>query len=96
MLRQDAHARTTFAGGPAAPPGGGAPVRHGAAQTAKAVLRLLAAPLALAAAALAGLLFAVLLPICGIATISEGIARSAWRFARDAFAHPPHPPARRI
>ncbi len=96
MPRPDADARTTFAGGSTSPAGRPAPVRQSAARMVTAALRLIVAPLALAAAAISGLLFAVLLPICGVATISEAIARAGWRFARDAFTHLPHPPARRI
>jgi hypothetical protein len=48
------------------------------------------------AAALAGLVFAVLLPICGIATISEGIAKASWRFVRETFTHLPSRQAHRI
>ncbi len=95
MLRQGARARVDLVEAPAPPAGLAAPVRQSAASLASTVLRLMVAPFALAAAALAGLLFAVLLPICGVATISEGLARAAWRFARDAFTQP-HPPARRI
>ncbi len=96
MLRRHAHARTTFA--EAAAPAGGraASVRQSAARLVSVALRLMAAPFALAAAALAGVLFAVLLPICGIATISEGVARASWRFVREAFTRLPHPPARQI
>ncbi len=96
MARHDARARTTFAGEGVRSLGGGAPVRRSAAPIARAVMRLIVAPFALVAAALAGLLFAVLLPICGIATISEGIARSSWRFVRESVVHPPHPGARRV
>jgi hypothetical protein len=60
------------------------------------VLRLIVAPFAVVAAAVAGLLFAVLLPICGIATICEGIAKTSWRFLRQPFSHLPHSPPRRI
>ncbi len=96
MLRQHAHARMTFAEARAPEPRRPAPVRQSAARRSGAVLRLIVAPLALAAAALAGILFAVLLPICGIATISEGIAKGAWRIVRDAFEHVPRSSARRI
>lgn len=96
MLRRHAHARTTFAGAPAPYAGRSASVRQSAARMLTSALRLIVAPFALVAAAIAGLAFAVLLPICGIATISEGIAGAAWRFARDAFTHLPHPRARQI
>jgi hypothetical protein len=61
-----------------------------------AVVRLIVAPFALVAAALAGLVFAALLPICGIATICESFAKAAWRFVRDGFSREPHLPPRRI
>ena len=47
---------------------------------AHVALRVLAAPAALAAAAAAGALFLILLPICGVASIAESVAREAWRF----------------
>jgi len=55
-------------------------VRHSVAHKGHIALRVLAAPAALAAAAAAGALFLILLPICGIASIAEGVARDAWRF----------------
>ena len=48
--------------------------------------RLLLAPFVAAAAALSGILFVVLLPVCGIASIAEGIARASWRWVRRAVA----------
>ncbi len=50
---------------------------HGVAAAA----RLLSVPLAALAAAAAGLVFLVLLPVCGIATLAEGLARACWRAA---------------
>jgi hypothetical protein len=96
MLRQHVRARTSFADASAEAPAADPGVRHSAARVVVRALRLIVAPVALASAALAGLLFAVLLPICGIATISEGIARASWRFVRESFARAPHAPARRI
>jgi hypothetical protein len=96
MLHQDVRGRMTFAATQAPSDGGTEPVRQSAARLGAALARLLLAPLALLAAAAAGLLFAVLLPICGIATIAEGIAKASWRFVRETFARLPHPPARRI
>ncbi len=96
MTRRDARARMTLADAPAPAANSPAPVRQSAASFTSAVLRLIVAPFALAAAALAGLLFAVLLPLCGIATISEGVAKAAWRFVREAFARVPHRPPHRI
>ncbi len=96
MLRDDDHGRTSFAGGGTPDASHHGPVRRSAARGAPWVLRLIAAPFAAVAAAIAGIVFVVLLPICGIATICEGIVRTSWRFVREAFDHVPHPPARRI
>lgn len=96
MLRQDAQGRTTFAGTPGRPGVAGAPLRHRAARHGAALLRILVAPLVAVVAAAAGVVFVVLLPVCGIASIAEGIARSAWRFLRGTPPHPTHPTARRI
>ncbi len=96
MLRQNVHPRTTFAGGTPPAAGDAVAVRRSATAIVAAVVRLLFVPFAAAAAALAGLLFAVLLPICGIASIAEGIAKASSRFVRDAFVPAPHPPARHI
>ncbi len=96
MLRRRVDARMTFAEAPAPHAGTSAPVRQSAARSVTWPLRLIVAPFALVAAAIAGILFAVLLPICGIATISEGIATGAWRIVRDAFEHVPRSSARRI
>ena len=95
MLRQNVQSRTTFADADEAPGAPGAPLRHSATSLVARALRLIVAPFALAAAALGGLLFAVLLPICGIATISEGIAKASWRFVSEAFTRVPHRPSHR-
>lgn len=96
MLRTDDQGRTTFARDAGSAPGGAVPVRQSAARPAKIALRLIAAPIVVLAAAVAGLVFALLLPICGIATISEGIAKASWRFVRETFAHLPRRQAHRI
>ncbi len=88
--------RTTFAAGTPRSPGGEPAVRRSAARVGAIAVRLVAAAVAALAAAMAGLVFAALLPICGIATISEGISKTAWRFVRETFEHLPHPRARRI
>ena len=95
MLRQNVPSRTTFAERDDAPAAPSASVRQSAASLVARALRLIVAPFALAAAALGGLVFAVLLPICGIATISEGIAKASWRFVREAFTRLPHGHAHR-
>ncbi len=53
------------------------------ASTARWVLVILAAPVL----ALAGILYVVLLPICGIASVLEGFLGAAWNWVR-ANAHP--------
>ncbi len=96
MFRPDDQGRTTFARDEDSARGGSAPMRQSAARQARIALRLIAAPIVCAAAALAGLVFAVLLPICGIATISEGIAKASWRFVRETFTFLPRRQAHRI
>lgn len=84
VLRQNATGRMTFADstGPADP---SESVRHSAAHRRAIALRVLAAPLVLAAMAIGGAIFLILLPVCGIASIGEGIAREGWRFLRATF-----------
>lgn len=96
MVRHSDHVRTTFAAAGDPQPGERAGLRRSAAGRVATVVRLIVAPLALVAAALAGMVFAALLPICGIATICESFARTSWRFVRDTFSRVPHLPARRI
>lgn len=95
MVRHSVDARTSFAASGATGPGEPAVVRQSAARVAVKVVRLIVAPFALIGAAIAGVVFAALLPICGIATICEGFAKASWRFARDTFSRVPHAPARR-
>jgi hypothetical protein len=54
---------------------------------------MLLAPVALAFAAIAGVLVAILLPVCGIATIAEAVAKGGWAFVRGSL---PQRPARSI
>ncbi len=96
MVRREGEARTAFAEGDGPAAGSSPPMRQSAASFVARALRLFVAPFALAAAALAGVVFAVLLPICGIATISEGIAKASWRFVRGVLTHVPHRRAHRI
>ncbi len=88
MVRQFVSPRTTFAA-PPAPEGGGA-LRMRRFVTARwpALARVLLAPLVLAVAALAGVLFLILLPVCGIATIAEALAKGGWAFVRGALTRP--------
>ena len=95
MVRHSVHARTSFAASGAPGPGEQGDVRQSTARVAVKTVRLIAAPFALVGAAIAGVIFAALLPICGIATICEGFAKASWRFVRDTFSRVPHVPARR-
>ncbi len=94
MLRQNATGRMSFAdsAGQSDP---SESVRHSAAQRGRVALRVLAAPLVLVAGALAGAVFLILLPVCGIASIAEGVAREAWRFLRVTLHGGAADPARR-
>ena len=83
--------RTTFAAPPAPEPGGAVRVRPFAAARWSAAGRVLLAPFALAFAALAGVVFVILLPICGIATIAEAVAKGGWAFVHGALSHPAEP-----
>jgi len=94
MLRS-VQPRTTFAAPPASRSGGAARVRPFAAARWSVAGRAILAPFALALAALAGILFAILLPICGIATIAEAVAKGGWAFARGAFSRSAEPHLRR-
>jgi hypothetical protein len=47
------------------------------------LLGLLAAPVLALAAALAGLAFVLLLPLCGLASTLQGVAEWAWTLAKD-------------
>jgi hypothetical protein len=56
--------------------------RHSVARGIVAAMGFLAAPIVALAAGLAGAVFVVLLPICGIASLAEGFAKAAWDAAR--------------
>jgi hypothetical protein len=56
---------------------------RGAAQTVAQVVILV---LAAAGSAVAGMVFLVLLPICGIAFVAEAVARACWGAARHALS----------
>ncbi len=81
MVRQNAMGRTSFAGS-AGPRDRAECARHVVARDRHAVLRVALAPLVALGVALAGMLFVILMPICGIATIAEEVARHGWRFLR--------------
>lgn len=89
-MRQHATPRMTFATSPEARSAhcdqrsAAARKRAGwVASIARWVLVILAAPVL----ALAGILYVVLLPICGIASVLEGFLGAAWNWVR-ASAHP--------
>ncbi len=84
MLRQNATGRTSFADSTGRPDPSES-VRQPVAPSGSVALRVLAAPLVLIGGALAGAVFLSLLPVCGIASIAEGVAREAWRFLRVTF-----------
>jgi hypothetical protein len=63
-----------------------APQRPAAARAFARAVRIALAPFAALAAAVAGLVFLVLLPICGIATLAEGFARACWSAVRCALS----------
>jgi hypothetical protein len=91
MLRQGAHPRSSFVEPSSLPR---SPervrVRQAVAEVAAFVARLVMLPLVAVGGALAGVMFVLLLPICGIASIAEGIALGAWRQVRS-FPHRPAP-----
>jgi hypothetical protein len=84
MLRRFAQGRTSFAAVQSERSRPQVELRQGGARRLAAAGRMVAAVLRLIAAAIAGGVFVVLLPICGIASVAEGIARSCWRSACDA------------
>jgi len=95
MLRRNAHTRPPL---PTAANDSGpssTDVRQSVARAVVAIGRVLLAPLALALAAIAGLVYALLLPICGIASVAEATARASWALVRDAFRRPRHRAASR-
>ena len=78
MLRRIVQARTSFAAVEIGREIEEADVRQGGARLLVALGRILLVPVAAMAAAVAGAVFVVLLPICGIATIAETVARTCW------------------
>lgn len=81
MLRRIAQGRTSFAAVEIERDIEDTDVRRGGARFLIVLARLAVAPLAAIVAAIAGAVFLVLLPICGIATLAEGVARSCWESA---------------
>jgi hypothetical protein len=84
-MRQRAAPRMTFATSPGSPRARG-DARAGAARertgrgwrVARLALAILASPLL----ALAGIAYVVLLPVCGIASLLEGLLGAAWNWVR--------------
>lgn len=85
MIRQEAR-RASFTASESRSGLAEGPLRQKGARLPATLLRLLLAPLVALVAALSGALFVLLLPICGIASIAEGIARASWRHLRHAVA----------
>lgn len=86
MSRRSDPPRSPFAAAPPGAGGAGGPVWRSAAPRGRSFLRLAVVPFAALAAVLGGLVFVVLLPICGIASIGEAVARASWELVRDAVA----------
>ncbi len=86
MLRRFAQGRTSFAAVDVARSIEQTGLRRDGARPLAAIGRIVGAPFVLLGAALAGAVFVLLLPICGIASIAEGIARLCWRSFRESFA----------
>ncbi len=84
MLRRTFQPCMTYAAGPR--PGRDLEARPGhlVARPLATAAWIALAPFAALGAALAGLVFVVLLPVCGIASIAEAIARSCWGAVRAA------------
>jgi hypothetical protein len=66
------------------------------ARLARAIARVLLAPFALVVAAGAGLVFVLLMPVCGLASIAGSISRSSWALVRGAMSQFRAHPAPRI
>jgi hypothetical protein len=79
--------RTTFAAGEDST-GESPRARHPVARACVVTGRLALGLAAALAAALAGLVFVVLLPICGIASLAEGFGKACWQAARASLS--PH------
>lgn len=88
MLRQNAYPRASLAVASIPTYTASGTLRRTVAQRGLLVGRIVLAPFALVAAAVAGLLFVILLPICGIASVAEATAKSSWLLVRDTFRRP--------
>jgi hypothetical protein len=83
MLRRLVEPRTPFAAAPPLRTGDAAPQRPGAAHARSALARAVLAPFAAALLALAGLVYVLLLPICGIASVASAVAQASWAVLRE-------------
>jgi hypothetical protein len=85
-LRHLVHPRTTFAAPRREVDGPRRCLWQAAARRGVSIGAVLLAPLAVVAGVAGWLLFAILLPICGIATIAESLAHCSWKFLRGVFS----------
>ncbi|HEY6004817.1 MAG TPA: hypothetical protein VIV57_18215 [Anaeromyxobacter sp.] len=85
MPRQEVHPSTPFAFAGRASRGTAPAVRSPAARRWGRTTALLLAPFAAALAAIAGLAYVLLLPVCGIASIASAVAHASWAVLREAF-----------
>jgi hypothetical protein len=86
MPRHHAPPRSPFAARHAGADPAPGELRQQVARGGARFLRLALAPFAALAAAAAGLVYVILLPICGIASIAASVARASWAAAREAIA----------
>jgi len=63
-------------------------MRQLVARGLSALFQVLSLPAAALASAIAAVVFAVLLPICGIASVAEGISRVCWDHVREGMHRP--------
>ena len=83
MPRQENGPRSPFASPSPGDARTAGPVRPPAARPAGSLVRILLAPFAALVAAVAGLVFVLLLPICGIASIASAAAQASWGLVRQ-------------
>jgi hypothetical protein len=67
--------------------------RLGATTIRGIFMRLVVAPFAAIGLLAAGALFVILLPVCGIASIAQGLAAACWRFLCTTTRFGPRPRA---
>jgi hypothetical protein len=88
MVRQNAYARASLAAASIPTDPERNQLRQSVARVGRVIGRVLLAPFALVTGAVAGLVFVILLPVCGIASVAEATARSSWALVRDTFRRP--------